>query len=548
MTMSTIVAVEIPKWGMTMEEGSVTEWLVAVGDTVAEGTALATVESSKISAEVEAPTAGVVRRLVAALNESLPVGEVIAVIADAAATDADIDAYLATRTPAGAAAEAPATAPAAAGTRDAGAPAPPESAEPPDVLAAPSAKPAPAAVPGEVPTSSGAPAAVAAPAPASGATRIPSALQGADETEVPATSHARRLATEYRIALSGITPTGRGGQVTVRDIEQAVRSAGGQLGFGNDRVRVPRLPDRRDDSEVLATPHARRLATEHGINLRQCRVSGRGGRVLVDDVLAVMARRSIGTEPPPAAPAAAGPAAPVAGSGQVGNEPTTVAMSSMRRVIADRLRSSYLDSPHFRVTAHADIGRLLELRTEINDSRLDARVTVNDLLVAAAAKALVAVPGVNAQYDPGRQEITQFAHADIAVAVSTGQGLITPIVSRADTRSITDISAQITDLATRAKAGTLRPDEFQGGTFTISNLGMFGVSGFDAIINPPQVAILAVGATQSTFVPGDDSAPVVASLLPLTLASDHRVVDGALAARFLQHLCRVLQTPSLMFA
>lgn len=519
--MATITALEIPKWGMTMEEGTVSEWLVAVGDEVVEGTALATVESSKIASEYESPAAGVVRRLLVDAGATLPVGTLIGVLADAAATDAEIDAFIAASgdTPAQAAAEpAPATVPAAASQVQVG------PASPAPVAAQPT--PAPA---------------LPEPAAAPGAPRIPESLRG-EGNGIPATVHARRLAAEHGIALAKVTPTGRGGRVTVADILGAVTAAGGELRFGNDRPKVGRLWARRDDSDVPATRYARQVAAEHRVNLRDCKASGRAGRVTVEDVLAVAARQHPQAPAPASTPAAsAAPAAAVTGS-------TTTAMSSMRRVIADRLKGSYLDSPHYRVTVHADCGRLMALRAEINDSRLDAKVSVNDLVVAAVAKTLVAVPEVNSHYDAARQEVTRFDHADVAVAVSTGQGLITPIVTHADTRSITEISALITDLATRAKAGTLMPDEFQGGTFTVSNLGMFGVSQFDAIINPPQVAILAVGSTQRTFVPGPDGGPVAASLLPLTLSSDHRVVDGALAARFLARLRTALETPSLIFA
>ena len=218
----------------------------------------------------------------------------------------------------------------------------------------------------------------------------------------------------------------------------------------------------------------------------------------------------------------------------------------MRQVIAQRLKESYLESPHFRVTAHANIDKLLAFRRDVNAQRRDLKVSVNDLVVAAVARALVAVPEMNAQFDAEQNVIRQFEHADISVAVATEEGLITPIVTHADTRTISDISRTMVDLATRAKAGQLKPDEFQGGTFSVSNLGMFGVSHFDAIINPPQVAILAVGSAQRQFVPDDNGEPVAATLLPLTVSADHRVIDGATNARFAAELTRLLESPSLI--
>lgn len=535
--MSTIKGLELPKWGMTMEEGTVTSWLAAVGDEVSEGTALVTVESSKIAGDVEAPMSGVLCRILADAGATVPVGDLVGVVADSGATDEEIDAFLAEHGAGSGSGSGTSDAAAAAGDGSAQAASPPPPSPSPSPSAAPAAA---AATPAAAQPAQPAAPAASGPAPA---VRIPDSLKGTDSEKVPATPHARKLAAEHGLALAGITATGSGDRVTVSDIEEAVRAAGGALEFGNDRPRVETVPDLRDDAGVPATPHARREAAARGINLHDCRATGRGGRVTVNDVLALAAHR----EPEPsAAPAAATSAAGPAP--EPGNTGTPVPMSSMRRTIGQRLKASYSESPHYRVSVNADIGALLALRRQINDSRLDVKVSVNDLVVAAVAKTLVAVPEVNAQYDPANEVITRFEHADVAVAVSTGEGLITPIVTRADTRTITQISALTHDLATRAKAGTLKPDEFQGGTFTVSNLGMFGVSGFDAIINPPQVAILAVGATQPTFVPGADGEPVAASLLPLTLSSDHRVVDGALAARFLKQLRTLLETPTLIFA
>ena len=171
------------------------------------------------------------------------------------------------------------------------------------------------------------------------------------------------------------------------------------------------------------------------------------------------------------------------------------------------------------------------------------KLSVNDLLIKALAVALIEVPEVNVQFDDQTQTITRFSHADVSVAVALESGLITPIVRNADVISVAEISSTVLDLVTRAKTGRLKPEEFQGGTFSISNLGMFGVPHFDAIINPPQAAILAVGAGRT--VPVFDGGEVVArTIATVTLSSDHRVIDGALAATFLKALKQVVESPA----
>lgn len=520
--MSQIYGLEIPKWGMTMDEGAVVEWLVEEGAEVPEGTAVVTIESSKISGDLESEGPGVLRRRLVSVGEVEPVGTLIGVVAAADVSDADIDAFINDASAGG-------------DTELDDTPAEPSKPTKPAPEGG-SKTPAPAAAPVAQTSKT-----VEAPEPDQRSDRIPDELKGTDDEEVPATPHAARLAQRVGIALSRIEPTGRGGRVSVRDIQDAVAAAGGHVGFGNDLPRVGQLKATGDDSAVPATPIARRLAGEHGVNLTQIRPSGRAGRVTRDDVLGYLGRQG-GLAQPAATPAA--DEAPAAEA----NRGTSAPLSAMRRVIASRLQQSYQDSPHFRVTAHARIDALLAIRKEVNEHRDDARLTVNDLVVAATAQALLKVPEVNSQYDPASETVTTFEHVDLSVAVSTDEGLITPIVRRADTKKVTAISAELTDLATRAKAGTLAPDEFQGGTFTVSNLGMFQISSFDAIINPPQVAILAVAAGRQEFVPDESGTPVLRTVLPVTLSADHRVIDGAVAARFCRELTRILESPSLIFA
>lgn len=307
-------------------------------------------------------------------------------------------------------------------------------------------------------------------------------------------------------------------------------------------VTIPTSLQGDFDATVATTPHAADLAKKHGIALHTVPATGRGNRVTVADLQNAVE--------------AAGGALPFGydrrTSGAIGTDEEVgyveKPLPPARSEIADRLKKSYLDSPAFRVTAHATIDKLLALRTEINESRLDVKVTVDDLVVAAVAKTLIAVPEINVHYDEANQTVRHFTHADIAMTVATDEGFITPIITRANARSITEIADVVRDLNTRAKAGTLKPDELQGGTFTISNLGMFGVTQFDAIINPPSAAILAVAAGTEQFKPDADGQPVVQTVLPLTLTSDHRVVDGALAAKFLAQLRTFLETPALIFA
>ena len=206
----------------------------------------------------------------------------------------------------------------------------------------------------------------------------------------------------------------------------------------------------------------------------------------------------------------------------------SIPMSGMRRAIASRLQTSKQQSPHFRLSVDLDLERLLAL------------------LVKACALALVAVPDVNIQFDEAAQSIRRFTDADISVAVALPAGLITPIVRSANRKSISDISNEIHSLVTRAKAGTLKPEEFQGGTFSLSNLGMLGIRQFDAIINPPQSAILAIGAGEVRAVVRDGQI-VARQQMTVSLSCDHRVIDGAAGAAFLRELKRLIETPTLMF-
>ncbi|MBN9367397.1 MAG: pyruvate dehydrogenase complex dihydrolipoamide acetyltransferase [Comamonadaceae bacterium] len=285
---------------------------------------------------------------------------------------------------------------------------------------------------------------------------------------------------------------------------------------------------------LRASPLARRLAAQRGVDLSRLQGSGPGGRIVRIDV-----ERAQAVAPAPA-PVAAAPATAPAGSGA--SAFTEVPHSSMRRTIARRLAESKSTIPHFYLTVECRMERLLALRAEIN-AAASRKISVNDFIVRAVAVALREVPQANVGWT--ETAMRQYAQADVAVAVSTDTGLITPIVRAADRKTLSQISAEIADLAARARAGQLRPEEYQGGSFSVSNLGMHGVSAFSAIINPPQAAILAVGASQQKPVV-ENGELKVGTVMACTLSVDHRAIDGALAAQWLAAFQRAIEAPLSM--
>jgi pyruvate dehydrogenase E2 component (dihydrolipoamide acetyltransferase) len=399
----------MPKWGIEMQQGTITEWHAVPGGALAKGAPLLDVETEKIVNSVEAPVAGTLRKIVAETGSTESVGALIAVFADASVPDAEIDAFIAGFKPADA------------------------SFDHADAPTAPTA--APAAV------------------------------------------------------------------------------------------------DAAADGEARISPIARRIAERLGVDITQVKGTGRNGRVSKEDVEAYAASIGVHADGAPvAAPAAGSAAAP--GDGVVREK-----MTSMRATIARRLLESKQAIPHYRLAADVDLTALLARRAALRAAGTE--VSVNDLLVRACALTLVEHPAVNAQLQG--DEVHKFPHADIAVAVAADGGLVTPIVRSADTKSAAQIGAETGDLAARARSGKLTREEITGGTFTLSNLGMFGVDRFDAIINPPQVAILAVGAGADRAIVRGGSV-VVAKVATLTLSCDHRVVDGAIGAQFLRALRQTIES------
>ena len=291
---------------------------------------------------------------------------------------------------------------------------------------------------------------------------------------------------------------------------------------------------------AAVTPLARRLAGDAGIDLARLAGSGPHGRIVARDVASALAHRPT--------PGAAAPDAEQIKALYRDTPFEEVPLDSMRRTIAARLVEAKQTIPHFYLTADLDIGRLLALREEANASAPRAadgtsafRLSVNDLIIKAWAAALQRVPAANAVWAQDR--ILRFQHSDIAVAVAIEGGLITPVIRQAERKSLSAISAEMRELAERARARHLQPHEYQGGASAISNLGMYGVREFAAIINPPQSTILAVGAARRQAVERPDGSVGFASIMTVTLSCDHRVVDGALGAELLAALRGFVEQP-----
>ena len=408
-----IRALTMPKWGIEMQEGTVTAWHIEPGRRVEKGEPLLDVETEKIVNSVESPASGTLRIVLAGAGDTCKVGELVGVLAEPGVGDAEVDAFIRNFRPADTSFE-----------RD-------DSAG------------------GEAPAATAAAAATAQPA-------------------------------------------------------------------------TPAAPS-EDGDEPRVSPIARRLAEKLGIDPSRIVGTGRNGRVSKEDVEAYAAKLAAAPAPAPEATEASTPL-------------RRERLTSMRATIARRLGESKQTIPHYRVSIDLDADALLARRRALADKGV--RVSVNDLLLEAVARALVRHPRVNAQFDGN--EVLEFGQADIAVAVATDAGLITPVIRAADGKPVERLAAESRDLAARARAGKLTREEITGGTFTVSNLGMYGIKSFDAIINPPQVAILAVGAAEPRPVVRD-GALAVGTRMTVTLSSDHRVVDGAAAAAFLAMLAALVR-------
>ena len=307
---------------------------------------------------------------------------------------------------------------------------------------------------------------------------------------------------------------------------------------------------------VFASPLAKRMAQQAGLNLASIKGTGPNGRIVKADVEAaakggtsVAAAAPVSVAAPAAAAAPAPVAAPKAPAPVITAPHTVHPNSTMRKVIARRLSEAKATIPHFYVSMDIELDALLKLRADLNgrspkDGPGAFKLSVNDLIIKAAGVALKRVPKVNATFTEDATIL--YDNVDISVAVSIPDGLITPIIRNADSKGLAQISNEMKDLANRAKAGKLKPEEFQGGGFSISNMGMYGVTSFAAIVNPPQAGILAVAAgTQRPVV--KDGQLAVATVMTCTLSVDHRVVDGALGAEWMAEFKKIVEDPiSLM--
>ncbi len=346
-----------------------------------------------------------------------------------------------------------------------------------------------------------------------------SATAATEETErgVRITPVAKRLAREHGLDVSRLQGTGPGGRITREDVEAALA--------GREEKPAP-------SGKVRAVPAARRLARELGVDLRTVKGTGPGGRIQSQDVRRAAAQaRPTEVAPPPA----------VGGIRVRERRPLT----NIQRVMAARMVESVHNAPQFTITMHVDMTRSLQTVEEVRERVEGVRMTMTAWLVYVLSRVLPHHPLINSSLQD--EEVVLWEDVNIGVAVAVEDGLIVPVVHRAQEMGLQQIAERLQDVATRARAGTLRLEDISDGTFTLSNLGMFGVDHFTAIVNPPQSAILAVGRIRKEPVVMDEETWHVRPMMTMTLTSDHRVIDGATAARFLKEVREVLEHPGALF-
>ncbi len=474
----------MPKLSPTMEEGQLSRWLKKEGDKVSVGEPIAEVDTDKATMEAQALTNGVLRKILVPEGSTVPLGAIIAIIAD---PDEDISGIVSEAT---------------------------------------SAEPKPASKESGEESSAG--QAEAAPDKQAQATAKDAPVEGVGGGQPAETADAgadKRQTEPKQPPPSEETAqgNGRGAQ------------AGGRL---------------------IVSPIAARMAAEAGLNLQTVAGSGPGGRIVKRDIEQAISRAGAQPEAAPQAeapqaeqPRAAATAqtqktytAPtIEGASAYRDEP----LSTMRATIAKRLVSSIGPVPHFFLTTEIEMDRAAELRRQLNELDPELKASINDLIIKVVAVALVQHPSVNASFQ--EKAIRYYERADIGVAVAVEDGLITPVIRSANTKSVGQISREVRELAERARARRLKPEEYTGATFSVSNLGMFGIDEFTAVINPPEAAILAVGAMQPKPVVRDGEV-VVRQLMRVTMSCDHRVVDGATGAKFLQTFKKIMENPLYLIA
>jgi len=430
-----------PKLEMAQETATIVEWLKQEGEPVEKGEPLLTVETDKVTVEVESPASGILAGVRAMPGQVVPVTEVIAYIL-----------------------------------------------QPGEELGESASQPV-----SESPT-------------------IP-----IYQSSYPATPVAQRLAAAAGVDLGALEGKGKRGKITKADVMAAAAE------------------DLAGPGKVRATPAARRIAREMGVDLQVVAGSGPRGRVQAADV----------APSPPRGGGGGGPPAPSPDLGR--GEAVVVPLAGMRRMIAERMTASYREAPHITFTVRVDMSGFEQVRAQFNAKAQvtgQPRASVTALIVKAVAWALKRHPYLNSTLDG--DEIHLLPEVNVGVAVALEEGLIVPVVHDADRKSVGEIAAEVHGLTARARQGRLAPADVAGGTFTVSNLGPFGIEQFTAIINLPQAAILAVGATQQEAVVGEDGQVVARPVMRMTLSADHRIVDGAVAARFLSDLREALEAPALI--
>ena len=508
-------------------EAALARWLVAPGDTVTVGTPIAEIETEKAVVEYEAETAGVVGRLILREGDTGEIGDPIAVLVAASETDADIDAALGI-TPAATTAATPA--PAAPGPATAAPTASVPTAPGPATAAPPTTGPT---APADAAPADAAPAAVTTSAKTSATTGRAAPRPNGQHTphsgRVFASPLVRKLAGEHGIDLARLAGTGPSGRITRRDLERFL--AGAPAPAGSSAVR-PTAPPALPPVLPPALPPGLPPALPPGLPPvlppdTRGRVPGGGEaehELVLDEAQAPQ---------------------PTAAGGTTSAGGTLVPHTPMRRAIARRLTESKASVPHFYLTAEPVVDELLALRQRVNRAAPagepgPAKVSVNDFVIAAVAAAFGDVPEANVTWSA--EGLVTYRSVDISIAVATGGGLVTPVLRGVERMKLSAIARESAALAQRARERRLLQHELEGGTFAVSNLGMYGIVEFAAIINPPQSGILAVGAARQQPV-AVDGALSVATVMRCTLSVDHRAIDGALAARWLAAFTARLENP-----
>ena len=502
--------VTMPRLSDTMEEGTIASWLKKPGEQVNKGDVIAQIETDKATMDLTAFEAGTLQEILAPEGSTVAIGEPVARIGSGPAGDAKA--------------------------------APAEAKEPP---AEAKERPAEAKEP---PAEANEPPAEAKAPPAEKAATPPAAEETGSET--PQTEEARENVSEA--AEPTESPARQEQRPTTTDTTEApAQPRQRQTPSGpTEPSEAPAQGAEAADGKVRASPMARHIAAEHGLDISRISGSGPQGRVIRADVEAALSAPG-GAEapaapsaeaPPPSAAAQPSAGAPQPAAAPAGADDERVNLSQMRRTIARRMAESTRTVPHFFLTTTVDATEMASLRKQINAQLPEdgVKITFNDMVVKGAAIAIRKVPEVNVSF--ADDSLIRHKRVHIGVAVATERGLIVPVIRDVDQKSIGQVGRETRDLAERANSGKLQPTEYSGGTFTVSNLGMFGVEQFNAVINPPEAAILAVGAIvrEPTELNGQ---VVLRERMKLTLSVDHRALDGAIGARYLQALKAILEKP-----